>query len=32
VLETRFEIGGLEGKAAPSLAFGIAYRYHFKDP
>jgi hypothetical protein len=31
VLETRFEVAGFKGKAAPTVALSLAYRYHFKD-
>jgi len=30
LLETRFEVAGFDGRAAPTLALSLAYRYHFK--
>jgi len=30
VLETPFEVAGFDGKAAPTWALSLAYRYHFK--
>ncbi len=31
VLETRLEMAGFKGKAAPTMTLNLAYRYHFKD-